>query len=272
MGKQRGFTLVELLVVIAIIALLMAILMPALNRARELGRRSVCMGNLKQLTLAWVMYSDGNGGNLVYARAGDWSRTAKNPADPTQTIVIEPPWVGIVNSGWPKRRQINADPANPKEGIKSGALWDYCKNPKVFRCPAGKVGHMLTYAIACSMNGSPASGTQADQVWANNRADIIKPHSRIVFIDIGEVRTNDQNKDSYRIHYQNQQWVNPPPVRHRDGVTLSFADAHCKYWKWVGTETIDYGRNGTPDGQPSLPEGIEDLQKMQRAVWSRLGY
>ena len=65
MVKQRGFTLVELLVVIAIIALLMAILMPALNRARELGRRTVCLGNLKQLALAWVMYADQNGDDLI---------------------------------------------------------------------------------------------------------------------------------------------------------------------------------------------------------------
>ncbi|NQT01038.1 MAG: prepilin-type N-terminal cleavage/methylation domain-containing protein, partial [Planctomycetes bacterium] len=54
MGKRnRGFTLIELLVVIAIIAVLMAILMPSLNRAREQGKRSTCLSNLKQLTLAW---------------------------------------------------------------------------------------------------------------------------------------------------------------------------------------------------------------------------
>ena len=228
MGKQRGFTLVELLVVIAIIALLMAILMPALNRARELGRRSVCLGNLKQLTLAWVMYSDENGGSLVYARAGHF-RYTKDLAG--NQVVLEPPWVGVVDHNWAKRKQINADPANPENSIKSGALWDYCKDAKAFRCPAGKVNHMLTYSIACSMNGTPLSGTQADQVWANSRADIIKPHSRIVFIDVGEARTKDQNTDSYRIHYDKLQWVNPPPARHRDGVTLSFADAHCRYWK-----------------------------------------
>ncbi|GAJ23796.1 unnamed protein product, partial [marine sediment metagenome] len=57
MNGPRGFTLVELLVVIAIIALLMAILMPALNRAKEQGKRAVCLSNLRQLTLAWIMYA-----------------------------------------------------------------------------------------------------------------------------------------------------------------------------------------------------------------------
>ena len=60
MHKQHGFTLIELLVVIAIIALLMAILLPALKAAREQGKRAVCLNNLRQLTLAWIMYADGH--------------------------------------------------------------------------------------------------------------------------------------------------------------------------------------------------------------------
>jgi prepilin-type N-terminal cleavage/methylation domain-containing protein len=53
-----GFTLIELLVVIAIIAVLMAILLPALNRAREQGKRAVCLNNVKTLSVAWMMYCD----------------------------------------------------------------------------------------------------------------------------------------------------------------------------------------------------------------------
>ncbi len=68
--KRHAFTLIELLVVIAIIAILMAILMPALNRAREQGRRAVCQGNLKNLMLAWLMYSDENEGLLVNGAGG----------------------------------------------------------------------------------------------------------------------------------------------------------------------------------------------------------
>ncbi len=60
MQKQKGFTLIELLVLIAIIALLMTILLPAMKSAREQGKREVCLNNLKQLTLGWMMYADEN--------------------------------------------------------------------------------------------------------------------------------------------------------------------------------------------------------------------
>ncbi len=55
MRKENGFTLIELLVVIALIALSMAMLMPALQRARERDQRAVCLGNLKRLGLAWIL-------------------------------------------------------------------------------------------------------------------------------------------------------------------------------------------------------------------------
>lgn len=75
MRKRKGFTLIELLVVIAIIALLMSILMPALQRVRQQARRIACMGNLRQWGFYWKMYTDDNNSYWLSGRgggSGDW--------------------------------------------------------------------------------------------------------------------------------------------------------------------------------------------------------
>ena len=266
MGKRRGFTLVELLVVIAIIALLMAILMPALNRARELGRRAVCLGNLKQLALAWVMYADENDGDFVDGRAG-----ANNGATPP----IVSGWVGVVNGGWDERRQIKGSSTNLAEGIMRGVLWEFLKQPKVYRCPAGQVGQMVNYQIVDAMNGFKQTNAVRDQVWANNRGDLSKTHNKLVFVDIGQVRDN-----SYHVYYNQGTWADPPSVRHRDGVTVGYADAHCVYIKWKGTNpkdpprsTVWAGRNNISDYNPETrASDLADLQQFQREVYGKLGY
>ena len=125
---STGFTLIELLVVIAIIAVLMAILMPALNRARLQGKRAACMGNLKQLTLAWIMYADENDDKIP----------AANP-DSTG-------WVEWVSSE-------TATEQTKLAGLRRGTLYEYCPNVKSYRCPTGVRGEVVTYAIVDAMNG-----------------------------------------------------------------------------------------------------------------------
>ena len=151
-GFLRGFTLIELLVVIAIIAVLMAILIPALHRVREQGKRAVCLSHLKQLGLVWIMYADDNDGYIVNGAAGH-DGTPNDARHPN-----EKPWVGTC---WSPNYQSGEQlpEAQQIEQIKAGVLWPYCKNLKLYSCPTGYRGEMLSYAIVHSMNGNPPAGT-----------------------------------------------------------------------------------------------------------------
>ncbi|MHC4425569.1 MAG: type II secretion system protein [Planctomycetota bacterium] len=115
MSKPRGFTLIELLVVIAIIALLMAILMPALQRVKEQAREITCRANLRQYGLAQAMYLDDSDDRYPYA----W----------TSLVKTESP-VG----GYPRYCRWH-DPRYPADG----PFWPYLPEDKVHLCPSFKV-------------------------------------------------------------------------------------------------------------------------------------
>ena len=262
---RKAFTLIELLVVIAIIAVLMAILFPTLNRAREQGKRASCLNNLKQLTLAWIMYADENDDKLVNGAAGVTGNVHEN----------EPPWVSsTIASGWDSGEQLPEQ--QQEDAIMSGALWPYVKQMKLYRCPTGSRGEMLTYAIMFSMNGI-AYPVVRDKpgVFIKRRSEIYNPPPacRIVFIDEGWM-----SPDAFAVHYDIEQWFDAPPVRHGNGTNVSFADGHSDYRKWRGPETIEAGtallsyKDQTWNWTPETPEGFEDLYWIQKGTWGRLGY
>src|SRR5688572_33198845 len=105
--RRRGFTLVELLVVIGIIALLISILLPSLNQAREQARQTQCLSNLRQLGLAFVMYANDHNGNLpirnTSAGAGhqkwDWIYWQKPPGLPAGVDINDSPVVRYMAAG-----------------------------------------------------------------------------------------------------------------------------------------------------------------------------
>jgi prepilin-type N-terminal cleavage/methylation domain-containing protein len=247
MSKRIGFTLIELLVVIAIIAILMAILIPTMNRAREQGKRAVCLNNLKGLVLAWLMYTDDNDGRLVRGVAGDNS------------------WVKLLGT-LPNERPVEEQ----LDAMENGLLFEYAKMTKLYRCPVAGRGEMRTYSIVHSMNGVKFTGSGE----VNTKlSEISRPGERIVFLD-------DYGEDwdaCWAVWYTQPSWWNPIPMRHHKGTTLAFAEGHCESWGWRDQRTIDYGNEpwaiseagtGINKNQP----GNVDLMKLQKAIWGSLGY
>ena len=161
--------------VIAIIAILMSILMPALGRAREQGKRAACLSNLKQLMLGWIMYADDNDGKIVSGQTGNATS-----------------WAGAV---WPGQ-----SPEEQKERIKHGALFPYCPNVKLYKCPTGVRGEVVTYAIVDALNGYDAIPGAEGHV-LKNRMQIRRPGMRVVFLDEGRL-----SPTSWTIWYDEERW------------------------------------------------------------------
>jgi len=248
MSRKRAFTLIELLVVIAVIAVLMAILMPALNRAREQGKRTACLNNLRQLTMGWIMYADDHDDNILAANTG-----------------LAYAWVVWQGRGVPEAQQIS--------GIRSGRLFKYCPEIKLYRCPTGIRGETVTYAITDAMNGYDGIPGTTD-LMVHRRMQIRRADERIVFLDEGRLSPN-----SWTLWYDQERWWDQITARHGDGTNFGFADGHSEYWKWKDPRTIeiakmdyDQWQNTGRQGALSNSPGNEDLHRVQRGVWTKLGY
>lgn len=255
--KQKSFTLVELLVVIAIIALLMAILMPALELAREQGMRITCLNNLRQLMLAWNLYADINDDKIVNGNTS----TGTFNTDGTC-------WVYWPGSGSPVGERI--------QGIKDGLIFQYCPNVKLYKCPTGIVGEVVTYAVVDAMNGYDAIPGAEGKI-LKTRMEILRPAERAVFLDEGRL-----SPASWTIWYDQEKWWDQITARHGDGTNFSFADGRAEYWKWQDPRTIEVAEMDYDDWQNDvrttdskvlpLSSGNPDLYRVQNAVWGELGY
>ena len=281
-----GFTLVELLVVIAIIALLMAVLIPALTKARRAAKRVVCMSNMRQLLAAWMSYAENNDGKLV-------NGGQSLPQGMSGSIVTEPCWCtsyhnppndggydwnlgtidGINYYTWGMTTYTSLTYEQRVEKLKKGAMYKYAPNPKVYRClEAPKFVHR-TYVMCNSMNAHSNGGMPEGRVF-KRMMEIKKTSQRLVFIeerittpDAMQVSAQSYSDDNLSIWPSYVDW---PGVIHDNGATVGFADGHGDFWAWQCRETIDAGKEhrrpitNAAGGQQACKK---DAVRLQVAVW-----
>ncbi len=232
-GKLPAFTLIELLVVIAIIAILAALLLPALDKAKRYGESVSCLNNQKQLQLAWQMYHEEHNDWLVpnfergsYGSVSSYYSTSNS-------------WV----SGSALKDCTTA-------GIRQGTLWPYTRNERIYRCPADKTlwpyggqraPRPWNVVLSFYMNGRWNDDDYPVPVKA---AQIRRPGLSFTFID--EEESMITGGAFVLAEWQEDFWWTVPGSRDRGhGANLAFADGHVEFHKWNYPHRIrKAGENG----------------------------
>jgi prepilin-type N-terminal cleavage/methylation domain-containing protein/prepilin-type processing-associated H-X9-DG protein len=236
---RSGFTLIELLVVIAIIAILMAVLVPALKIAREQARGVSCLSNQRSLAQAYIMYADENGGSIV----GGWAQP--------NVVNRVPPWARppLDYSGTSLVSMASGDVTIQQRynGLMEGALFAYLKDVEVYHCPGDN-----RVRLGTSLGNRPAyciyrSYSLPDYLRATEPKDPKKlftfkePANKMLFVEeIYDGSAGNFNHDGWSyIPYNNTMW-DPLGIFHSDACTFSFMDGHAERKKWQDKRTITY--------------------------------
>jgi len=294
--RGPGFTLIELLVVVGVITILLAVMIPSLQKAREAGRRAVCMGHLRQLQIAWYTYAQDHDGFIVCG---------------SPIYCGEPhgrPWL-IDGNSLSAHSQTQTDAM-----MRTGALASYVGDVGVYRCPSRYEVPWVrdrpeippfwrwisTYGIVCSMNCMAPSDRESHELqfteyhgpskiraYITTLSQLHPPGAaqRMVFLDVGCPAPPFDFSADWQVTglgpLRERVWTYPghgPPIHHSKGTCVSFADGSVRYWKWKDPRTITYSqawldyyqgdRTGPFPEHPADPLN-RDYIEFYRAIWGR---
>jgi prepilin-type N-terminal cleavage/methylation domain-containing protein/prepilin-type processing-associated H-X9-DG protein len=235
-SNLSGFTLIELLVVIAIIAILAAILLPVLDKAKQKAAESSCLNNHKQLALAWSIYKNDNNGYLVID-------------DPVQSGSGGDPLGGTNYPSW-----VFGDMTQPTQAIndsliEEGLLYPDINNVKTFHCPADQTPqtlysetapHIRSYAMQPQLapyylGTNWVTPTTYPPMYTENDIRETSPSATIAFLDESPVTIND---GYFAIPVVGSPWAGDLPAYwHNNGSNFSFVDGHAEHWHWLDPRT-----------------------------------
>ena len=223
--RRSGFTLIELLVVIAIIAILAAMLLPALGKAKIKAQGIQCLSNTKQMALAWTMFSGDNDEKLV------------------------------PNPGWVEANPFldwGVSTANTNAAMltsANSAFADYLRSPGVYKCPgdnnvAVNGPRVRSVSMNGALGGSPTLGTgipNRTYIKATKTSDLNTPGPSMIFV------TMDEHGDSIDdatfqldpgLAPGAEYWRNLPASYHNGAGSFSFGDGHSEIKKWRDERTV----------------------------------
>jgi len=232
--KKNGFTLVEVLVVIAIIAMLAALLLPALSGVRERARRTICMNNLKQFGVAFEMYAE------------DWyekfpaSQHGLYDADRVDTTLsIYPNYINTPKTFWcpSSIKRVFPQPNKPPQGLPP---------------PDGDITE--DEDLALHENGDPK-----DHPWADYRNQWYASYAFVFGLTTGNKSTRPvpvisdrgiYNTDTEALSkYGNLSGCNPITGNHAWGINVLYLDGSTN---WVNLQEIDFSKDASDPGAPHM--------------------
>ena len=259
-GKSQmisGFTLLELLVVIAVIAILAALLVPVLGKAKTRVIAASCVNNLKQLQMCWVMYVNDHNDFVPPNRStlsnGVW-RSSRDS------------WIGNSSAIY------DAD----TRAIEGGLLfrYDYNRSLRTYHCPADKstvrtpdgkdlaLLRTRSYSMSGCLGGNYDTNREPDTI--QRPTAIRSPSQLAVFVDEQENSIDDAHFLVWPL--PDNRWVNMPADRHGQAGTFSFADGHAERWKWRWPKPFQRTRERYWK-KVENQEDAKDLQRLQRVYW-----